>query len=391
MSWNIEKISRRLASSVSYGATQLAPRFFTLVISWILIRRYYSELWGEYVEVFLIVNLAAMVLSFGNFQYLLKEFSTHPGNIYQVWSRCLTTRLLLIVPMSLLAKAFYFSDLPVSYLIVWLIVVFVNQSFQVLIVFNKVFKKALYVELLSGTVLVIAVLSHSGPLSLELFIQIVILSLLAKMLLYVVTFWHAVLSFQVKVDLRVFKEALPFALLSFMGTVRAQSDIYMVALFLDSSSVGQYHVLITVVTVVESGAAYIFNPSARLLYRTRDATLQSLKRAALVVGIPFAFLSCLGSYMVLSTFYSLQFPTWFYLAILVFSFPQLFKMIVVNEFYKLNGQNALALLAFIFVCFQGILGYSLIPSSGIQAAIALRVGGFLVHLLTLQFFLRYYR
>lgn len=380
-----------MSEVLGYGTTQLIPRGITLITSWLIINYHSSGFWGSYVEILLPVNIALLLMGYGNFQYLLKAFSESPASTMTIWSKCIFSRLLILIPIGL-ALAIIPINITLKLLILsWIVVTFINQSFHILIVFNKKFTTSLLVELFSGIILVSTLIYFNESLTLTSFIGVLVFSMIAKMLLYTMSFWKVLSKIHLSVDISYFKDGLPFAFLNLIGTLRVQADTYIVALFLDNSNLGKYHILVTIFMLIESGAAYIFNPSAKLFYRISNQTLNVIKRNALVIGLLFAILTVAASFFILNLYSTLSFPNWFYLIILTFAMPQLYKILILNELIKLNAQNSIALLAFIFFLIQGAVGLAFIPSGGIQAAIILRAAAFIIHLLALHFYSQRYQ
>ena len=71
---------------------------FSVMVSWLVIRRESVALWGALVEVMIVVQLAAHIMHWGHKEYLLRAFSLNPTTIAPPWQTALLTRLLLFIP-----------------------------------------------------------------------------------------------------------------------------------------------------------------------------------------------------------------------------------------------------------------------------------------------------
>lgn len=388
MNKQLRKNLKRAVEVISYGSSQLLPRGFTIITSSLIINFHSLNFWGDYVEILLVVNIASILMGYGSFQHLLKAFSESPSTATQLWTKCLFTRMLILGPIGLILAVLPLGVTLKLCILFWIIISFVNQSFHVLIVFNKKFKTSFYAEVIAGLSLVLFVAYLGKSITLTLFILLINFSFFLKMILYLMHFRTQFSTRYISIDLTYFKDAFSFAFLSLIGTLRVQTDTYIVALFLDNGSLGKYHILITILMLIESFASYLFNPSAKLLYRISNRTLAIFKKNALIIGLPFALIALIASFLILSLYTSVSVPIWFYMAVMLFAIPQLYKMTILNELFKRNAQQSIALIAVTFFCIQAIIGYIFIPSGGIQTAIVLRVGSFLIHLQVLHFFSR---
>jgi hypothetical protein len=71
------------------------------LISFIVIKFNTTFLWGELVYYMSLVQVAVVVISWGNKDYLMKEFSFNPSQISEVWKENIFTRLLLVFAVSI--------------------------------------------------------------------------------------------------------------------------------------------------------------------------------------------------------------------------------------------------------------------------------------------------
>lgn len=379
--------ANKLIDIAKYGSGQFLPRVFTLINSGLIIKQHTASFWGEYVKIALVVNFVLMVLTYGNFQYLMKGFSQHPSTISAQWMQSFGSRIILLFP-PLVLLAFFPMDTHVKMLLIlWVLLAFFSQSFSVLVVFNKKFNVSFVAELLSGLFMTLAILILNQSLHYQLFIQLLIVSFVVKLLVYVISFRSYLVWNQFKVSINYLKSSGSFFLINLMGTLRVQADAYLVAFFLDNTSIGMYHILLSLLAVAESGASYFVTPFLKNLYRTQRSKLVLFKRRAIKIGVPFALILTLIIYVLVTWYYDFVFPSWYYLLIALFIAPQLLKILVVNELFMIDKHKDVSRLAGVFSLFSATAGWFLIPRLGLDAALSIRCLGFFMHFLVLNFWL----
>ena len=95
---DMRRLRRRGPVIVANTANNLIVPFFGVFVSLLVVRLASVELWGAFVDVMIIVQLAAHVVGWGNKEYLLRAFSFNPADLARQWQTSLVTRLALFVP-----------------------------------------------------------------------------------------------------------------------------------------------------------------------------------------------------------------------------------------------------------------------------------------------------
>lgn len=130
------KHRRRLQLVVANSLNQILLILFSPLLSFLVIRLSGAELWGSFVNVMIGVQLGASVVSWGNKEYLLREFSRTPAGIAREWQASATSRLPLLVGLGLLLALLYPAGL-LPWLLLWAVGLFLSQSHDVLVVYKK--------------------------------------------------------------------------------------------------------------------------------------------------------------------------------------------------------------------------------------------------------------
>ena len=142
------KIAQRIKTVTQYGFGQSIVVATQLLLSLIVIKKHDAALWGEYVELLLWVNIPAIIVYFGNKNYLLKAFSDRPAAVYQTWFTNLLSRGLLFVASLLIVIWIPLFQEHLPLIILWVFLLYYNQAFESLIIHDRDFKLSIYTCLL---------------------------------------------------------------------------------------------------------------------------------------------------------------------------------------------------------------------------------------------------
>ena len=103
------KYRRRAGLIIANSFNSLLVPVFGIVVSLLVVRLTSVELWGMFVEVMIWAQLAAMVVGWGNKEFLLRAFSRQPAQMAVRWQSSLVTRSALLLPAGL-GLAFQIRD-----------------------------------------------------------------------------------------------------------------------------------------------------------------------------------------------------------------------------------------------------------------------------------------
>jgi hypothetical protein len=105
------KLRKRVLIVAANSANSLLVPLLSPLFSFLVIRLASVSLWGDFVKVLVVAQLAAHVAGWGNKDYLLRQFSRSPAQIAAAWQTNLFTRLGLFVIAALALAAFGYSPL----------------------------------------------------------------------------------------------------------------------------------------------------------------------------------------------------------------------------------------------------------------------------------------
>ncbi|HMB99985.1 MAG TPA: hypothetical protein VKN14_03005 [Flavobacteriaceae bacterium] len=374
MSIQLNKIFSRLKIISLYGVSQSIMPIGQLAISYCIIKFRSLELWGSYVELLIWVSLLLLFMSFGNKDILLKNFSIDPTSIYQQWFTNVVSRCVLIIPVLIIIFLFpIFNQLQIL-VAFWLILLYINQSYQVLILYHKDFKFSLTVELIFYAFVFFFILFSINFIDLKFFILLIVLANLIKSLSYMFFYSKQMSGVEIRFSFLHLKNSIPFFIPLTLGTVRVKIDTYFANTFFSVADIGKYQVLISFLTVGQLITTYFVNPHLKLFYRLNKSVIKRIKIQSLFFGVIYGLIFTYLISIVLSNIYQIDFSLKNYIIAYMFIIPLLFQMIIINQIYRFNKQSIVSIAALITVLLQIIIGYIVIKANGIDGAIVIKSG-----------------
>jgi len=369
------KIAQRLKTVTQYGFGQSIVVATQLLLSLIVIKKHDAALWGEYVELLLWVNIPALIVHFGNKNYLLKAFSDRPAAVYQTWFTNLLSRGVLFAASVLILFWIPLFQEQLWLIILWVFLLYYNQAFESLIIHDRDFKLSIYTELSRNGLLIISVLACTAILDLRLLIMLVLGAAVIKTMVYSLYYFKKFPRVDFRVDLSILIVLFPFFIPMFLGTIRSKTDAYYGTLFFNKEDLSHYQIFISLMMIVQLGASYIINPFLKNFYRVKQQIASKIEKQ-------FSFLGLLVGIAFIPILYTLAHYVYgFHYSLLSYAFAFLFvitvfiHLLLISEFYKYNKQMTIARMTAIVACIQIVVGYYLIRDYHIEGALGTKVLG----------------
>ncbi|WP_299256529.1 hypothetical protein [uncultured Aquimarina sp.] len=369
------KIFSRLKTISLYSLSQILGVFSILLLSFIIIKYCSTELWGKYTEILIWSNLFLLFLGFGSQDFLLKSFSNSPSTINQDWWNNSIARSILLIPSYFIIYFIpIFKELEV--LIFALITLqFATHSFKVLILYQRDFKFNIGVEIIYNLILASSCLILIDTIDLKKLILIIILGQGVRLMCYII-FYQSVfrkIKFQIQFD--NVKQSMPFFIPLAVGTIRVKVDAYYGTYFFNLNTLSKYQVFLSFLTLAQMASSFALNPFLKNLYRSKNTLIRKLQGKLFWYGWGFALVMIVIMYTSITLLYELHFTKMQYILAFIIMIPLFLHVLLVNEYYKKNKQNEIAIIASILVLFQIILGYYLIKFWDMDGALILKVIG----------------
>ncbi len=369
------KLIDRIKTVSLYGFGQGIPLLTQLVISLVVIKQYSVVLWGEYVELLLWVNFIALFSYFGNKTFLLKTFSETPAKIYSAWASNFVSRVLLFILSGLLIFAIPLFAEHRLLVLLWAFFLFYNQSFEVLILYQRDFKFNLITELTRNIIITLIIFLFIGEFNLETLLYIIIGGLFIKSVFYTAFYFRNITDATISLDIKSLKRSIPFFIPMVLGTIRTKIDSYYGTIYFTKTDLSQYQIFIGLVTLIQMGASYAINPFLKTFYRisnqTRDRIEKQFYGAGIILGVIFIGII----YLVIEYLYEFHFSKSSYLLAYLFIATLFVHLILINQFYKENKQMQVVVIIGITAAVQIVMGYFVIKTHQTEGALAIKTLG----------------
>ena len=370
------KVRRRGRVVLANSLNSLARPLFGMAVSLLVVRLASVDLWGAFVDVLIVVQLAAAVMAWGNQEYLLREFSRRPAGAGLLWWRSLATRGLLLAAYAAVLLALGWRGPRFWLGWAWGLALMLYRSFDVLILHRRRFLWAFGVEATATAGMVAWVLWRRAALTVEelmaLFLVAAAFKVAAMLWRFRRTLFAALpgpFSPSSWLDFGYFAAALPFFLLSFSGMLQSRIDLYSVSFWLGPDDVGRYQVYINLLLYAQSVAAFALMPFVKGLYRLDDAAIRRASRRLLALGALLMGPFLLALYLALTYLYRIELASAFYVLAILYVLPIYYYFPTIYGLYKQDRQRIV-----LFVNVSGfaanlLLNAFLLPRVGLVGAI----------------------
>ncbi len=336
------RLRRRAFSVATNAINALFLPLLSPLVSLLVIRLASAELWGGFVQVLLLIQLAVHVLIWGNKEYLLREFSRQPARIKIVWQSNLLTRALLIGGFVPLLLALQLPAGRVALLALWALATTIDQAHEVLVVYHKAFVGQMLVDLGGLTLLVAGVLWLGGGASLSLDGLIGLFALVEAAKATALLLWLRPCTLRraaLRINGAYFRLALPFFLLGLSGMLQSRIDQYCVNIWLTRREVAHYQVLTNFLLYGQALAAVALAPFLKGMYRLRAQVLLDLAPRLLLGGLAVVGPFMGGLALILARLYQIDLPLGTLLLGGLSVLPIYFYLPIIYALYKAGRQT----------------------------------------------------
>jgi O-antigen/teichoic acid export membrane protein len=363
------RLRQRALIVAANSANSLLVPLLSPLFSFLVVRLASVSLWGDFVKVLVVAQLAAHVAGWGNKDYLYREFSRAPSQVAAAWQSSLFTRLGLFILAALMLAAFGYSPQRWALMSVLTLCLVLDQSYDVFVLYRRDFLFAFAVEVSGILLLALPVLWLRASLTVDGLIALFAVSNLFKPVLYGWRYRGQTLTrLAGRLNPILLRLSLSFFLIGLAGLLQSRVDLYVVSVFLPGRDVGQYQIYSNLVLYVQSAAALVLTPFVKGLYRLSygvllglSARLFGLGLLAVGVGMPLVGL-------VLSRLYHLQFPPVYLLAGALLALPVYFYSPIIYAHFKANRQRVVVAVTLVGLLVSLLLNLWWLPRLGMLGA-----------------------
>lgn len=332
----MNKQIKRLSTVASNGTLQLIVPAFGLLLSYLVVNYFSAEWWGRITCMQLFLTLSATVMAWGNKEYLVREFSNKTTEINQLFFSSIFTRLPLLFGCAVTALLF-FNGSNYWFVILWLILRFFNHSFETIVLFEKRFLSALFIEIFANVLgLGWLFLNNNAIQFNEVLLAISSIQGIKMMLLTLLVMKRIKLPKEVSFNWLQITNATHFMFLGFLGQLFSKTDLICASFLMNDSEVGQYQIIITLLFLLQSGANMIMVPFLKNYYRLNKQATKKINALFIKIGLVISPIGVGFMAVILQFFYHIPFTFTMFISSTAFSLAAYFSVTQVYELFKKN-------------------------------------------------------
>ncbi len=357
-----------------------------MLISLVIIHFNSLELWGEFTEALIAVNFLSVLLAFGNKDYLVRAFSSHPSTLNTQWNKIFWSRAPLLI--FALVCLYSINNNTSLFLIcaVWLILNFIQQSFDSLVLFFKNFRQTLLIELLSSLLLLGILIFIGNKITLQLLLISYAGAQAMRTLLLLGMYWaHFDFPRSSFFSLGELKKLMPFFLLGLGGFLIDKADLLCVSIYLPHSEKASYQIISNLCNMGIVAASMVLVPFTKNIYRINTAAFNVLHKNFNFFGALYTLSFMLGVYVLCKWLFKIEFTVWVYLGFLVNIFAFTLFLPYMFLFTKHNWQSHAVYLMLASGGFTFLLSALLVPKFNQEGAATACALGQIALLLSTRF------
>jgi O-antigen/teichoic acid export membrane protein len=340
------KTTQRLSVIATNVARNLMMPAVNILLSWLVIMIAGSVFWGSFVEYLIAVGLSATLLGWGNKEYLLRAFSETPAAISGMWQQSILTRSILAIGPIALFFVLYDAETAL-WLAIWLLGMFVWQSFDVVIVYTRRFTVSIIADVLSFCLIAGAIYLYQEQMSVTLLLAFFALATWLKSFILMIWLGGEVFKYyDPKWNGAYFGAAFFFFLIGLSGMLQSKTDLYLVNFTLSNEATGRYQVIINLFIYMQAVAGFVLMPFARNLYRSKAATTERIAMRMLGLGVLMLIVALPATFLLLHYGYHFDL-SWDYFAYgALFVVPVFWYLPYIILLYKHKKERQVMLINF---------------------------------------------
>ncbi len=378
---------KHLERIVINGVRVLLPSFTGFLVSFIIIRFYSKDIWGQIAVVLLYANLIIHIVSWGFSDYLIRKFSTDPGSMRDKWVEILNNKFLLFIPFAVFIGIYFKNQTTAILICSYVLLKIISGSYDPIIIHTKKYFLSILSELvyISTVILTICSFPKEEINETKLLLSLSIGELCRTSLLILVCKKNVFPAITFKIIFLNYKSAFSFFLLRFTGLTQSRIDQIFVNHYMNNAEKAFYQVLATLLLFSLSIPDIIVTPYLKNLYRSKIEVIRKITNRILLISIITIPLSIFSTEFILVKFYKFEFNNDLLLPCTLILFPSYYLVTKFYLLFRINKTNWVVLLSFIGTVINATACAMFVPAYGLYGALwstaISQWGTFLVYLL----------
>ncbi len=343
--------------------------FTNILLSIFIIKFSGQDVWGNFVYFFLYAVLFSSLLNWGLKEYSLRQFSSDPSEIHNIWVSNFITRISLIIPL-IVFVLILFPFKTALVILIWSILMFCSLSFEPLIVYYKKFTMSVTAEIIPNLFIYSCIFIFRPGLKFILIsyflyyaFRIVFFTLLFKKYIFINT------AFKKLYDFSIFKYSAGFFLLGLTGMLGSRADQYIASILLPGEELGKYQVIKNFLLYFQAVSVFVIYPYLKNFYRLRQNSVLILNKAFIAGGFIVVIPSVFFLWFVMNFIYNYSFELNTYIISVFFILPSFIYIIPVYYLYSIKKEKLVLLSNIILILTSFSAGYILIMLYGINGGL----------------------
>jgi len=337
-----------------------------MLIPWVVMKHGTKALWGEVVSVMITVQLASHFLRWGSREMLPRMFAEKSTAIPALWTGSVITRLWLVPPVALVVHFLMTGSAALA--VVWLLLLFVNNSFEALAIWRKRFLHSFMIDA-AGLAITLAGLFTSKDPTLDRVLQCVIIGQTARTLMLCAVF-RSDISPTPKADTRMhLGEAVPFLLIALSGLLGSRVDLYVMNLTAGRETLAEYQVIQGYFVQLQALAGIIAVPFTRELYRMGKAGVEKATSRLASLGLLALLPVGVIGQSLFTRFYGFDTDWRVCVAGCLVGWPVFAYTPMVQTLYKHGKETTMVTAGFSTAGISAVLTWLLVPRFGITGGL----------------------
>ncbi len=353
----LSKIFNKTTPILGNSLYQLLPGLVNQVLAFFVIKQSGTNNWGQVVSLQLVYYIIAHIISWGNKDYLLLQFSKHPAKINQYLQQSTLTRSLVLLSPTVLLVLIYYPFQTAIYLAGWIVLRFITQAMEAIIIYEKNFSLALRSEAAAFVLLLFGLTFWHHNLSYQEALLLVLLSHVGRAAWLMPSLMGRLKGLSFKgIELAHLWISVPFLLMGLIALLQLKTDLYVINELSTKSITGSYQVLMSFVGMFMAVPGFIINPFVKNVYRLQAQQIKNIQYKFIGLGLMISIIATLVLWAVMYYVYKLNFsvPTYLFVAILmclpfVYAFD-IYKLYKANAQSKVLVINAVGIAIIFFCC-----------------------------------------
>lgn len=337
-----------------------------MLIPWVVMQRGSRALWGDTVAIMITVQLASHMLRWGSREMLPRLFTEQPARTGAIWMTNLVSRIWLVLPV---AVALFFAHIATPLSLAWLLLLFLNNSFETLVVWRKRFGTSFAIDA-AGLLVTLAGIQCTTSLTLDSTVRWVVVGQAARTVLLSIAFVRD-LSAKPHVDLRGhLAHAVPFLLIALSGLLGSRADLYVMGLVADRATLAEYQVVAGYFVQFQALAGIIAVPFTRELYRMGPAGVHRATGRLASLGLLLLLPIGAVGHVLFTHFYGFSVSFWTIVAGCLVGWPVYAYTPMVQTIYKHGREMTMVSAGFVTAAISSGLTWLLFVRHGITGGLA---------------------